>query len=183
MEGARGVSGEHADLARSEAALPGRFFRFGLVIALIVLASDQASKLWLLFGTDIRQTWPWALAPFLDFTVVWNRGISYGLFQQETELGRWLLASFKIGAAVFLTFWLRKSDSRAEAIGIGLIIGGAIGNAVDRIWHGAVFDFVHLHWGTFSWYVFNVADAAIVMGVVFLLWGQLFPGSAAVEKP
>lgn len=174
-----------SDLAprASEAGLMGRFLRFGLMLALAVLVVDQTSKLWLIFGTSIRQTWPWALAPFLDFTVVWNRGISYGLFQQETELGRWLLAAFKIGAAIFLTFWLRKAESRSEATGIGLIIGGAIGNAIDRIWHGAVFDFVHLHWGDFSWYVFNVADAAIVFGVVFMLWGQLFPNRVAAEKP
>lgn len=176
MEGEGGVSVE----IRSTA---GQWLRLGLMLAGATLLADQASKLWLLFGTDIRLTWPWKITSFMDFTVVWNRGISYGLFQQEGDLGRWLLAGFKLVVAVALTFWLRKVEIRMEAIGIGLIIGGAIGNAIDRIWHGAVFDFVHLHWGDFSWYVFNVADAAIVVGVVAMLIGQFFPGPSAVEKP
>lgn len=156
--------------------------RIGLAIAMICLVADQASKLFLIYGTTLRLTYPWPVLPFLDLTVVWNRGISYGLFQQESETGRWLLAGFKLAAAVFLTVWLRKSMNRAETIGIGLIIGGAIGNAIDRIWHGAVFDFVHFHVGSFSWYVFNIADAAIVIGVVFMALAQLLP-SRAPELP
>ncbi|MCA0400149.1 MAG: signal peptidase II [Proteobacteria bacterium] len=164
------------------ADFPRRALRLGLLVALIVLLLDQATKLALL-STDIRLTYPWPVLPFLDLTVVWNRGISYGLFQQDGEWGRWALTAFKLVAALFLTFWLRKSAGRVEALGIGLIIGGAIGNAIDRILHGAVFDFVHFHIGDFSWYVFNVADAAIVAGVVFMLVGQLFPMRAAPEKP
>ncbi|MCZ8375400.1 MAG: signal peptidase II [Beijerinckiaceae bacterium] len=156
--------------------------RIGLGIALACLLADQASKLWLIYGTTLRLTYPWPVLPFIDFTVVWNRGISYGLFQQDSEAGRWFLAAFKIAAAIFLTFWLRKSANRPETVGIGLIIGGAIGNAIDRILHGAVFDFVHFHIGTFSWYVFNIADAAIVFGVLCMLLGQLLP-SRAPELP
>lgn len=147
----------------------GRFLRLGLTVAVLLLAADQASKLWLIFGTNLRLTWPWHITPFLDFTVVWNRGISYGLFQQETETGRWILTGVKLVAAVVLFFWLKRAENRIEAIGIGLIIGGAVGNAIDRIWHGAVFDFVHIHVGDFSWYVFNVADAAIVIGVILMV--------------
>jgi signal peptidase II len=147
----------------------GRFMAFGLLLAAMVLLFDQASKLALLYLTDIRLTYPWALTSFLDFTVVWNRGISYGLFQQDTEFGRWVLTAIKLGAAIILSYWLRKAENRAEATGIGLIIGGAIGNAIDRVAHGAVFDFVHVHVGTFSWYVFNVADAAIVIGVILMV--------------
>ncbi len=157
-------------------------FRIGLAIALVCLLADQASKLFLIYGTTLRLTYPWPVLPFLDLTVVWNRGISYGLFQQDSEAGRWFLAAFKIAAAIFLTFWLRKSANRAETIGIGLIIGGAIGNAIDRILHGAVFDFVHFHIGDFSWYVFNIADAAIVFGVIFMMLGQILP-SRAPELP
>lgn len=154
-------------------AEPGRFLRLGLTVALLLLAADQASKLWLIFGTNLRLTWPWEITPFLDFTVVWNRGISYGLFQQETDTGRWILTSVKLAAAVVLLFWLKRAETRLEAVGIGLIIGGAIGNAIDRIWHGAVFDFVHFHVGDFSWYVFNVADAAIVIGVLAMVASPL----------
>jgi len=155
----------------------------GLIVAAILLLLDQTSKLGLIYGTDLRLTYPWPVLAWLDLTVVWNRGISYGLFQQHSELGRWLLTAFKLGAAGFLVFWLRKSASRVEASGIGMIIGGAIGNAIDRILHGAVFDFVHFHIGDFSWYVFNIADAGIVVGVGLMLLGQLFPARLAVEKP
>ncbi|MCZ8187184.1 MAG: signal peptidase II [Beijerinckiaceae bacterium] len=156
--------------------------RIGLAIALVCLLADQASKLWLIYGTTLRLTYPWPVLPFIDFTVVWNRGISYGLFQQDSEAGRWFLAAFKIAAAIVLTLWLRKSANRLETTGIGLIIGGAIGNAIDRILHGAVFDFVHFHVGEFSWYVFNIADAAIVFGVIFMVLGQILP-SRAPESP
>lgn len=155
----------------------------GLGIAAAVFVLDQITKLALIHGTDLRLTYPWPLTPFFDLTVVWNYGISYGLFQQHSELGRWALTAFKLGAAVFLTFWLRKTEGRAEAAGIGMIIGGAAGNALDRILHGAVFDFAHFHVGTFSWYVFNIADAAIVAGVALMVIGQFLPGAAAVEKP
>lgn len=158
----------------SEASPTPRFLALGLKVACLLLLADQASKLWLIYGTHIRLTYPWSLLPFLDFTVVWNRGISYGLFQQDSELGRWILTGVKIVAAVVLFFWLRKAENRLEAIGIGLIIGGAIGNAIDRVLHGAVFDFVHFHVGSFSWYVFNVADAAIVIGVVLMVAGPYF---------
>lgn len=168
-------------MSEAPADFPRRALRLGLLVALIVLVFDQATKLALL-STDIRLTYPWPVLPFLDLTVVWNRGISYGLFQQDGEWGRWGLTGFKLAAAVFLAFWLRKSAGLVEALGIGLIIGGAIGNAVDRILHGAVFDFVHFHVGTFSWYVFNVADAAIVIGVGLMLLGQFFPARAP-EKP
>jgi signal peptidase II len=153
----------------SEPGSAPRFLALGLKVAALLLLADQASKLWLIYGTHLRLTYPWPVLPFLDITVVWNRGISYGLFQQNSELGRWILTGIKLLAAVILFFWLRKAEARLEAIGIGLIIGGAIGNAIDRILHGAVFDFVHFHVGTFSWYVFNVADAAIVIGVILMV--------------
>ena len=157
--------------------------RFGLMIALIVLVADQALKLALIYGTDLRISYPWPLTPFFDLTVVWNRGISYGLFQQETETGRWVLTAFKLAAAVFLGFWLKKAENRLEAAGIALIIGGAVSNAIDRILHGAVFDFAHFHVGDFSWYVFNIADAAIVIGVVLMLLAQMLPARPAPESP
>lgn len=159
------------------------FLAFGLMVAAVCLVLDQVSKLALIYGTDLRLTYPWPLLPVFDLTVVWNYGISYGLFQQHTEWGRWGLVALKLGAAVVLTFWLRKAESRLEAAGIGLIIGGAVGNAIDRIVHGAVFDFAHVHVGSFSWYVFNIADAGIVVGVAFMLLAQLVNPAAAPEKP
>jgi signal peptidase II len=155
----------------------------GIVVAVLCLVLDQASKLALIYGTDLRLTYPWPILPVFDLTVVWNYGISYGLFQQHTEWGRWALVALKLGAAVVLGFWLRKAASKLEAAGIGLIIGGAVGNAIDRIMHGAVFDFAHFHVGSFNWYVFNIADAGIVVGVVLMLLAQLVNPTPAPEKP
>ncbi|CAO4170436.1 signal peptidase II [Methylorubrum extorquens] len=154
-------------------------FRSGLIALLATLVLDQASKLWLYFGTDLVMTQPWRLAPFADFVVVWNRGVSYGLFQQEGGLGRWLLVAVSLAAAIGLSVWMRRAGSRLLAVALGLIVGGALGNAIDRAAYGAVFDFVHLHAGTWSWYVFNVADAAIVAGVVGLILDSLRPAPRA----
>jgi signal peptidase II len=144
--------------------------RLGVSVALATLAIDQATKLWLLFGYDLPLREPVTLAPVLDLMVVWNRGISYGLFQQYSEAGRWALVGVSIVAAVALSLWMARTASRFLAAALALLVGGATGNAIDRVVHGAVFDFIHFHVGTWSWYVFNVADAAIVAGVVGLLY-------------
>ena len=147
--------------------------RLGAFTAIVTLALDQASKLYLLFGYELPLKEPVVLAPFLELIVVWNRGISYGLFQQDSELGRWALFAVMIAAVVGLSVWMARATSRLLATSLGLIVGGAIGNAIDRVAYGAVFDFVHFHVGSFSWYVFNVADAAIVAGVVGLVYDSL----------
>lgn len=150
-------------------------FRLGLIAAAITLALDQASKLWLYLGTDLVLTQPWRINGFTDFVVVWNRGVSYGMFQQEGDLGRWLLVALSVGASIALGFWMRRAGTRLLALSLGLIIGGAVGNAIDRAVFGAVLDFVHWHVGDWSWYVFNIADAAIVAGVVGLIIDSLRP--------
>jgi signal peptidase II len=144
--------------------------RLGLAAAILVMLVDQATKLYLLFVYDLPLREPVRLAPFLDLIVVWNRGISYGLFQQDAEIGRWALVAVSLAAALALTAWIRRSSTGFLALSLGLIAGGAVGNAIDRIGLGAVFDFIHVHVGSFSWYVFNVADAAIVAGVIGLLY-------------
>ena len=157
-------------------------FRAGLLALVLTLVLDQATKLGLYFGTDLVLTQPWRLAPFTDLVVVWNRGVSYGLFQQESGLGRWLLVALSLAAALGLGIWMRRAGSRLLAVALGLIVGGALGNAVDRAVYGAVFDFVHLHAGGWSWYVFNVADAAIVAGVIGLILDSLFPAGRRDRK-
>jgi len=147
--------------------------RLGSLAAILTLVFDQASKLWLYFVVDIATRQPIPLAPFLEFVLVWNRGISYGLLQQESQWGRWLLVAIPIVVAIGLSIWMRRTAGRLVALSVGLIVGGAIGNAIDRVAYGAVLDFVHFHVGTFSWYVFNVADAAIVAGVAGLLYDSL----------
>jgi signal peptidase II len=144
--------------------------RIGFVVAVVTLVLDQVSKLYTLFVFDLPVREPVRLTPYLDLMVVWNRGISYGLFQQQTELGRWILIGISIAAAIGLSLWISRTAGHLLAASLGLIVGGAVGNAIDRVAYGAVFDFIHVHIGTFSWYVFNVADAAIVAGVVGLLY-------------
>jgi signal peptidase II len=144
--------------------------RIGFAFALLTLGLDQATKLYTLFSFDLPVKEPVHLAPFLSLIVVWNRGISYGLFQQDGNLGRWILVAVSLAAALGLSIWIRKAHGRVLAASLGLIVGGAIGNAIDRVAYGAVFDFIHLHVGPYSWYVFNVADAAIVAGVAGLLY-------------
>lgn len=147
--------------------------RLAVFVALFILIADQASKLYLLFVTVLPVREPIVIAPFLEFIVVWNRGISYGLFQQNSDFGRWMLVAVSIAASIGLGIWMLRAGSRWLAVSLALIVGGAIGNAIDRIAYGAVFDFVHIHFGSFSWYVFNVADAAIVAGVAGLLYDSL----------
>lgn len=155
----------------------GPFSTFGLVVAGLVVVVDQALKLWFLHGFDLAARGPVRVLPVMDLVLVWNRGISYGMFQQHTTIGRLLLVSLAVIAAVVLVAWLAGETSRAGAAAYGFLIGGAVGNGIDRAVHGAVVDFVHLHYGTFSWYVFNLADAAIVVGVAILLYTSLWWGS------
>lgn len=151
----------------SDLAAPAARPLGGIAAAVATFVLDQATKLWVL-SLAIPERGPLRIAPFLDITLVWNRGISYGLLQQD-GLGRWLLVAATVAASVGLTVWLMRARHAVVRLALGLIVGGALGNLVDRVAYGAVVDFVHLHAGSFSWYVFNVADAAIVVGVGLLL--------------
>ena len=163
----------------------GPLTAFGLTVAAISCALDQASKLYLLFVHDLGAN-PVRLGPFLDFVLARNTGISYGLFQTEGPLGQWILLGFKVAAVVLLWVWLARSANRLAALSLGLIIGGAVGNGIDRLAYGWVADFVFFHisganW-RFNWYVFNLADVAIVAGVVGLLYESLV-ADRAVKAP
>jgi signal peptidase II len=164
----------------------GPLTRLGLTAALIACAVDQAAKLWLLFSFDLANRGIVHLAPFLDFVLTWNTGISYGLFPQESEFGQLVLLALKAAAVVVLWIWLARAESRLTALALGLIIGGAIGNGIDRLAYGAVVDFVLFHITTpsfnFVWYVFNLADVAIVAGVAGLLYESLL-GVRAAKAP
>jgi signal peptidase II len=147
--------------------------RVGYLAAILTFVADQASKLFLLFGFELPMREPVALGPFVNLIVVWNRGISYGMFQQGTDLGRWLLVGLSIVATIGIAVWIGRAAGRVLTLALGLLAGGAVGNAVDRAAYGAVFDFVQLQAGGYSWYVFNVADIAIVAGVIGLLYDSL----------
>jgi signal peptidase II len=158
----------------------------GLLTALAAAAADQVSKLWLLFVFEIGARQRVAVTPFLDLVLVWNKGISYGLFQQDGPVGQWALLLLKLVAVGLLWLWLARVDLRLTAVSLGLIIGGAVGNAIDRFAYGAVADFVLLHLTTatwsFNWYVFNLADVAIVAGVAGLLYDSIW-GNRAAKAP
>ena len=151
---------------------------WGVVMLLLVLAADQASKNWVLYGLDLPDRGSVALLPVLNLTMVWNRGVTFGLLN---GLGSWssvVLALVAMGVVVALGAWLRRAETRVSALAIGAIAGGAVGNVIDRLRFGAVVDFIHAHVtiaGTdWSWYVFNVADSAIVCGVVALIIESVF---------
>lgn len=160
--------------------------RAGIVAAVIALVLDQATKLWLLFVFELGRKGAIQVTPFFDLVLAWNTGISYGLFQQDGPIGAAVLLGFKVIAVIALAIWMARSKTRLATIGLGLIIGGAIGNAIDRVAYGAVVDFAlfHIQWGgkTLNWYVFNIADAAIVVGVAALLYDS-FRGPGAVKAP
>jgi signal peptidase II len=158
----------------------------GLATAAATCAFDQAVKLWLLFGFNLPGRGVVRVAPFVDLVLTWNTGISYGWFQQEGPLGQWALLALKTIAVALIWIWLTRAESRLAAIALGLIIGGALGNAIDRLAYGAVADFVLLHVETatwrFNWYVFNFADVAIVAGVTMLLYEAVL-GARAAKAP
>jgi signal peptidase II len=160
--------------------------RLGVLTAIAVLALDQAVKLWLLFVFDLGHLGAVRLAPFFDLELAWNTGISYGWFQNESEAGQLALTAIKAIAVIVLAVWMARSTTRLVTLALGMIIGGAIGNAIDRFAYGAVVDFAlfHLQIGekTYNWYVFNLADAAIVAGVAALLYDS-FLGSNAAKAP
>jgi signal peptidase II len=147
----------------------------GLVTAALVLAADQCSKWWVLNGLDLPMRGQVRLLPVLDLTMVWNRGVTFGMLN---GLGAWsgpLMAVVALAIVGMLMLWLRNATSAITAIAIGAVAGGAVGNVMDRLRHGAVVDFIHAHVGAWSWYVFNVADAAIVCGVIALVVESQWP--------
>jgi signal peptidase II len=146
----------------------------GLWCTLVTLSVDQAHKWWMLAVYRIQDRGRVHVAPFLDLVYLENRGISYGLLPLDSRHGQWLLAGFAALAALAMAVWLARGvASWLVAASLGLIMGGAVGNAIDRLVLGGVADYIQLHAFGFYWYVFNIADAAIVVGVCGLLYDSL----------
>ena len=160
--------------------------RAGIIAAIVTLVLDQASKLWLLFVFDIAHRGAVKVTPFFDLVLAWNIGISFGWFQNDSPAGPGALIAIKAVAVMVLAIWMARSRTLLATVALGLIIGGAIGNAIDRFAYGAVVDFAlfHVQIGekTFNWYVFNLADVAIVAGVAALLYDS-FLGVPAAKAP
>jgi signal peptidase II len=158
--------------------------RLGLVVAVVTLLLDQASKWWVLDVYRLAERGRVFVTPFFDLVFVKNIGISYSLFDQDSYGGQLMLAGFGALATLALWVWLaRGTTNRLLGISLGLIMGGAVGNAIDRLHLGGVADFISLHALGFYWYVFNIADVAIVAGVIGLLYESFVTSRNDAAKP
>jgi signal peptidase II len=141
-------------------------------LAALVMVLDQAAKYWVLEVLHLREGQSLALLGPLHLTGVWNRGVSFGLLTGGHDLVRWAFVAFSVGVAVVLAGWVRRSERPLFAAAMGFVIGGALGNAIDRVRFGAVADFIDISRLHFPW-VFNVADSAINVGIACLLLDML----------
>lgn len=147
--------------------------RLGLIVASVIIAVDQVSKMYLI---DLMARYPHGIevTSFFNLVMVWNRGVSFGMFAGDNM--RWILVAVAVVISIVVFFWLRKATNRMLSIGLGLVLGGAIGNIIDRIRFGAVADFFDFDLIFMRWPAFNVADMAIVVGVIVILFENLFQG-------
>lgn len=148
--------------------------RLGFAVAAAVVLADQIIKWWAV-GVLGDEPYGIEILSFFNLVLVWNKGISFGIFGGGS-LPPWLLAAIALAVTLALAIWLRKAETRLLALAIGLVIGGALGNVIDRFRFGAVADFLDFHWGAYHWPAFNLADAAISVGAVILLIDALLIG-------
>lgn len=143
--------------------------RWGVLAALTAAMVDQAAKAWALSALWPPYSDGIAVLPVLNLRLGFNTGVTFGLFRESAADAVWLLVFVKLTVVAMLFWWLWRATSRAEALGAGLVIGGAAGNIIDRVARGAVTDFIDAHYGGWHWPTFNLADVAIVVGVGLLL--------------
>ncbi len=156
--------------------------RLGLAIAAAIVAADQASKWWIL-AVVMEPPRLITVTPFFDLVMAWNRGISFGLFNDHAEWNRWVLPGLAIVIIAVLLVWLWRETGRFTAMALGAIVGGAVGNLIDRFLHnGAVADFIQVHAGPYYWPAFNLADSAISIGATMLVWHALFGRSERTKS-
>ncbi|MBI1245637.1 MAG: signal peptidase II [Alphaproteobacteria bacterium] len=153
----------------------------GLLFAAVTLVLDQAAKLAMLvyliegFRPSVR------VLPFFDLVVVWNYGVSFGIFNTGSSSAAHLFAGLAFAIVLGLVWWMRNAENGTVVVGLGLVVGGAIGNVVDRLRFGAVFDFLDFHVAGWHWPAFNVADSGITIGVALLFW-DAFIGTRTALK-
>lgn len=149
----------------------------GLAVAALVLVLDQVSKEYFLDLVAQYSPPVIVVTPFFNLVQVWNTGVSFGLFQDDTTSRSMILIGVALAVLVWIGIWLWRTTSRLAAVALGGIIGGAVGNIIDRLRFGAVFDFLDFHAFGWHWPAFNVADAAIVVGVILLLADGYLPAA------
>ena len=148
-------------------------FRKGLGLAAAVLILDQVTKWWIL-GTVMQPPRIIPVTPFFNLVMGWNQGISFGFLSSDSSGGAWLISLIALAITAVLGVWLYRADRLRVALGIGLIIGGALGNLADRVYWGAVLDFLDFYVGDYHWPAFNVADSGITIGAAALILDSLF---------
>lgn len=151
---------------------PG-MLRAGLWTAGSIFVADQITK-WIVLEYIMNPPRLIEVTGFFNFVMVWNRGVSFGLFSNDSPLGPWILSGVAVAISAALLIWMRRAETRLLAISLGCVIGGAIGNVIDRIRFGAVADFLDFHVAGYHWPAFNIADASIVIGVGLILWDGVF---------
>ncbi len=140
----------------------------GWLVALLALVLDQASK-WVMILWVMNPPTVIPVTGFFNLVSAWNTGVSFSLFADGPEMTRWVLVAVAVAIVAFMANWLRQADHRSLAIGLGLVIGGAVGNIIDRIVHGAVKDFLDFYIGQWHWPAFNLADTFISVGVALIV--------------
>ncbi|ACJ00937.1 signal peptidase II [Rhodospirillum centenum] len=175
--------------AVAPAEIRRRMLGLGFAIAALVMLADQLSKWWVLASAlpclsgppgpwCAVQAPPIEVTSFFNLVMAWNRGVSFGLFSHEAEFMPYVLIGVALAISAVLVLWLRRTDRAFQAASIGLVIGGALGNVIDRLRFGAVADFLDFHLSGWHWPAFNVADSAIVVGVALIVADGLFPRPA-----
>ncbi len=154
----------------------------GFMLAAIVLILDQISKYWVLEVIHLPDIGGIEVWPFFRLTFVGNVGVSMGMLQAGSDLARWLLTFATAAIALAVGWWLAREKHPVDVAALGLVLGGALGNIIDRARFGYVVDFLHFFWGEYSFWVFNLADAAITLGVVLLLARALFARPTEMGK-
>ncbi len=154
----------------------------GFLLGAAVLLADQASKYWVLHGAGLTDGHFLVLLPVLNFVLVWNPGVTFGMFTGLGGFGWIVLAAVAVAVVAGLGVWLWRSDQMIKSLAIGAIMGGAAGNVIDRLRFGAVVDFIQAHLGAYSFYVFNVGDSAIVCGVGVLMLESLLRRDAGGDR-
>jgi signal peptidase II len=148
-----------------------RHARYGLVLALVIVVLDLASKAWMMAFIQARGGMVDVL-PVFKLVEVWNRGMSFGLFSDAGA--KWVLIALAVAISAGVIWWLRAARDWRQGWALGLVLGGAVGNILDRLRFGAVYDFLYFHLGDWYWPAFNLADSAITIGVILLIWDSLF---------
>ncbi len=155
--------------------MSSRIFNIGVYLAALIALADQASKWWIL-NTVLLKKNIYVVNGFLNIKLSWNKGVTFGLFNEFGESSTYIFVGIAVVILLLLLNWLRRADTLYAGLGLGLVMGGAVGNVIDRVRYGSVIDFLDFHVFGYHWYTFNLADSAIVGGVFLLMLEQLALG-------